>query len=655
MRRRDQGLWGFGANATAESPTLPLAEDTELVHELCHHSLKWLYCNVLTANRPQGQQCVGKLHDYLFDFLRWEELPHVPKRFRKATIQTDLIKYLPQHTDGIYRERWLYWPTLDQEPRIEDGAHCELSKLFHKGELMSPSMPGLLMRLKDDGLIKSVMFPRGHLKSEIANYAVNMQEIVRDSSVRIMVRSGEEGLAEKLISMVKATFENNPEFRAYYHHLGPPAFKEAVWSNEALQVLTPHRRSADPTLSAVSIMGSATGYHVDYSVFDDCVTLDNVNTQDTIKKKLRDTAFINDKKVRLMNIGTIYRDNDAHSMFIRPGGGLYPFSSFIVATVLDAAGKPIWPEGMNERELAKRKAFCGDDEYFYYCQYWNNPFIGRVEGFNAAWLQDPYLGEPETIAEELGLEICVTVDGASKTRKKNDYTTVIVQGQTPDCSRRYVLDGLRDRIPYDKAPKVLVDIAEKWQRVARKAKGGFKFGIEQVAFVEYLEEAMRSEMRRRGISFEIKPLKHGNKSKEDRIRKLMPLYSAGMILLPAKVLKTASDGTSYDLVEVYRDEYAKFPRASHDDLMDAHAYQEDLLRPVPIKGVERKKAEKQFIADEDQGRSAPAAETEQRSRYTGRPLPPQSKLARLARRDVGEEPGPRARYTGRYTPRRGIQ
>lgn len=643
MRKRDQAAWGIGRASPQRVPAAPAEQDDlDVVRKRCCDDLKWMYVNMLCCQRPAHEQRIGRLHDFLFDFLRWEELAKLPKYAR----YTELCKLLPEHDDGIHCERWMYWPTLDAKPEIEDGPNTRLSKLFHKGELMSPSMPGLLIRLKDDGMVKAVILPRGHLKSEIADYALNMQEIARDPSVRMMVRSGEEGLAEKLIANVKRTVEANPEWIRYFGDLRPN-FKEEVWSNEAIQVRTEFRRSMDPTLSAFSILGSAVGYHVDYNVLDDAVTLQNLNRLEDVRKRVQDIAFVADRKLRVMDIGTIYRDNDTHAMFIRPSGGLYPFSSFIVATVRDAKDKPIWPEGMDERELTKRKAMC-EDENHYFCQYWNNPFIGRVEGFSSAWWQT-YEGVPEERAHNQKLDIIITCDPASKTKKKNDYTALLAQGVTQDGSRRYILDGVRDRIPFHEAPKTLVDFALKWQQVARKARTSFKFGIEQVAFVEYLQESMRTEMRRRGLSFEIKPLKHKNQSKEDRIRKLMPLYSAGAIFWPEKLEKTACDGTSYDLVDVYKDEFAKFPRASHDDLLDDHAYGEDLMPPTPMKS-ERAKAEAREYESPDMDRRVVTPTPDERPRYTGRPMAAGRNLAKLARQE--SEPQERPRYTGRFVPRR---
>lgn len=633
MRGREQAAWGVGRSSPVAEVT---SEDLAAVHQRACQDLKWFYVNVLQCQNPRYQQSLGAFHNLGFDFLRWEELRKLPAKCRN----TNLVKWLPKPDgQGIHPERWLYFPTLDAEPRIEDGPGCELERMFHSGELMSPSHPGVLIRIKDDGRVKSVLWPRGHLKSEIANFALNMQDIIRDPSIRIMVRSGEDGLAEKLIASIKRTIEINPEFQTYWGTLGPPQPKEEVWSKSAMQVLSEVRQSEDPTIVALGMKSSATGKHCNKAVFDDVVTLQNEAHQEPVINAVQDMIFVTDPGFKALDIGTLYRENDAHALFIRPTGGLYDFCSFMVATVLDANNKPIWPEVVNDRELSLRRAMCKGSDYRWFCQYWNNPYLAKVEGFHSAWWQE-YTEPPVELAVREHLNIYMTVDTASQVRKANDFTAVVVQGQTKDAASRYILDGIRDKIPYDRIAEELVSRAKAWQQVARRGGGSFRFGIEQVAFIEHLQNALRDEMRRQGVSFAIEPLKHGNKPKPERIRRLMNPYSNGAIWWPAELPQAASDGSSYDFVAVYKDAWIKFPRCAIFDHLDAHAYGEDLLRPLPAMAKQERQPEAPRSAEVDPGRGRSPADLD-KGRTTGRYVP---KLARLARE------GGRPRYTGRYVP-----
>ena len=63
----------------------------------------------------------------------------------------------------------------------------------------------------------------------------------------------------------------------------------------------------------------------------------------------------------------------------------------------------------------------------------------------------------------------------------------------------------------------------------------------------------------------------GNRlSKEDRIRRLIPIFEAGRFFLPPKLLKRDYEGKLIDLVPAFvEEEYKPFPVALHDDMLDA--------------------------------------------------------------------------------------
>jgi len=65
-------------------------------------------------------------------------------------------------------------------------------------------------------------------------------------------------------------------------------------------------------------------------------------------------------------------------------------------------------------------------------------------------------------------------------------------------------------------------------------------------------------------------------AKEDRIRRLMPLFEQGRIILPPTRFRTLYDRSTVNLIDAFvEEEYMAFPVAAHDDMLDCLARIED--------------------------------------------------------------------------------
>jgi len=64
----------------------------------------------------------------------------------------------------------------------------------------------------------------------------------------------------------------------------------------------------------------------------------------------------------------------------------------------------------------------------------------------------------------------------------------------------------------------------------------------------------------------------GQTPKNDRIRRLIPIFEQGRFYLPTQLYFVSHDGKSHDLVhEFIQEEYLSFPVAWHDDMLDCMA------------------------------------------------------------------------------------
>src|SRR6185369_11344642 len=153
------------------------------------------------------------------------------------------------------------------------------------------------------------------------------------------------------------------------------------------------------------------------------------------------------------------------------------------------------------------------------------------------------------------------VDAANGKRKHNDYTAMWVVGLGPD-QNYYLLDIVRDRLNLTQRVAKVMELHRKWKpRDVRYEQYGL------MADVQHIKQVQAAETYR----FEITEV-GGSTPKEDRIKRLVPLFEGGRVWLPRTLHYTDYEGVTRDLVNVFvEQEYKAFPVPMHDDLLDSLA------------------------------------------------------------------------------------
>jgi phage terminase large subunit-like protein len=121
------------------------------------------------------------------------------------------------------------------------------------------------------------------------------------------------------------------------------------------------------------------------------------------------------------------------------------------------------------------------------------------------------------------------------------------------------LDAVRDRLNLSERAKALFRLHRKWRPIA---VGYERYGM--MADIEYLHE----EQRRQNYRFSIIEL-GGRLAKEERVRRLIPIFEQGRFFLPDKLWYRTLDGRPIDLTRVIVDELLSFPVSEHDDAVDS--------------------------------------------------------------------------------------
>lgn len=189
------------------------------------------------------------------------------------------------------------------------------------------------------------------------------------------------------------------------------------------------------------------------------------------------------------------------------------------------------------------------------CQLLQNPLADKATGFSMSWLE--YY---DVLREGRGQKwnYYLLCDPATEKKKDSDYTAMLVIGLAPD-GNYYLVDGVRDRLNLTERTSLLFRLHRKWHPVAvGYEKYGMQSDIDHIKYVQGLE----------GYRFRIIEL-GGSMPKNDRIRRLVPIFENHRFWLPRSLNFVSNSGKVVDLIREFIDnEYVTFPVGKHDDMLD---------------------------------------------------------------------------------------
>jgi predicted phage terminase large subunit-like protein len=401
------------------------------------------------------------------------------------------------------------------------------------------------------------LWAREHYKSTIGTYGITILDIINNPEVTIGIFSYTKDLAEAFLQSVKTTLETNIELKYLFPDIlwSNPVGQAPMWSVGDGIIVKRQSVRKEPTLSAWGLVnGMPTGMHFDVRDYDDVVTERSVTKPAMIKKTTDQWALSTSLGTEggvARYKGTYYHLHDTYHEIQNRGvkTRIYPCTSDGSDDVTKAVFRT--PEF-----LLKKKQEQGS--YIFACQQLLNPLADNVQGFHDEWLR---FWEANT---DVNLNKALIVDPSSGKRGKqgnadNDYTSMWVIGRGGD-GNWYVLDMIRDRLGLTKRAAAVMALHRRWKPTI---VGYEDYGMQ--ADIEHILDLQARENYR----FDITPL-GGGLSKNDRIKRLVPLFEYGRIYLPTSLIRTDWEGKATDLVRVFKEEeYSKFPVLIHDDMLDA--------------------------------------------------------------------------------------
>ncbi len=419
---------------------------------------------------------------------------------------------------------------------------------------------------------KIILVPRGHLKSTLITIGYSVFRIVEDRNVRILILNATWQMAVDFLTEIKNQLQKNETLLEVF---GDYTQKSTEWSQDRI-TLNRDPGIKGPTVWAAGVDSNLVGSHPDVIIMDDLVNRDIVESEDmSAKAKLRykDALDLLEPGGQLIIIGTRWSDSDLYEWILNPENHIVESfdkmikpafeTDFDLNTVFSTGDESmirnhLWPEKFNFKELKDRYREKGPYEFS--AQYLNDPVPDEAADFHKDWFH--YMDLEEWRGRKVNVNF--TVDPAISLKKEADFTGVVGTKTDQFGFIGPIYIG-KFKIPPDQLIKLLFWIGETFHPDT--------IGIEMVAFQKVLQYSINEEMRRRGHSLPIVELKTQDRSKDERIRALQPLYANGKILHSKQV-------PGYEILE---DELLRFPRGKHDDVIDAMASQLDLIVPPVVK------------------------------------------------------------------------
>jgi len=331
-----------------------------------------------------------------------------------------------------------------------------------------------------------LLAPRNSMKTTL-DQADIVQWILCFPNVRILILTGTQDLAYRMVKELKAHFQLNLLLRALFPELCP-VDPEAKWG-VADEFTVPRTKNwREPTVSVSTIDSTKAGSHYEILKLDDCVTEVNSRTAEQLKKVVdafADTTPLMEPQGSYRDyIGTRYDGQDAYGNLLRKNQeaideGEEPETKVLILSAwkvkegreleTNSFGTPVikaddvellYPERLGFRWLHKQYR---EDPYKFSCQQLNNPdpnIEQLVKSFPLDLLlrhKIPYDGMPFAGTKYL----CWDLSGYSKTAS-SDWTVGIV-GMVDDQNRLFVIDIIRGKYNPVQQAAAIVEAAKQWK------------------------------------------------------------------------------------------------------------------------------------------------------------------------------------------------
>lgn len=410
---------------------------------------------------------------------------------------------------------------------------------------------------------KLLLLPRGHLKSTLITIGYCVQRIVKNPNIKILILNATWQMAVDFLSEIKRHLTQNEYLRELYPDVAAAADNPEEWAQDRITLKRTDNNIKGPTVWAAGVESNLVGSHPDLIIFDDVVNRDNSQTREHMEKvilRYKDALDLLEPGGQLIVIGTRWSEADLYSWLLDKDAGIVKSYDVMIKKAytgnIDTGEdfEALWPAKFTTKELKDRLREKGSYEFS--AQYMNDPIPAEDADFRREWFQ--YYDREEMRGARM--RTIATIDPAISLDKDADYTAIGVTG-IDQFSNLYIKDLVRRRMKPSEIIEMIFRLDELWHPDM--------WVLETIAYQKALSYALTEEMRRRRKHLPIYEINQHERSKDQRIRGLQPIYMNKQVFHPK----------NHPVVPYLEEELLTFPRGRHDDLIDMLSMALDFLTP----------------------------------------------------------------------------
>lgn len=404
-----------------------------------------------------------------------------------------------------------------------------------------------------------ILMPRGTFKSSLVTVGFSLQFILNEPNARILIDSETYSKAKAFLSEIKGHLETNEAYRTVFKTIhgvypsGDKKKKDLLWTDSQVTLACRTRPLKEPTFMVAGIDKSINGMHYDLIIMDDLHSEKNVTNKEQIQQVVDHWKLaysLLDPGRPMIVIGTRWDYNDLYQEILDNHRDTY---NIIIRRAIKDNGEALFPSRLPLETLEQIKQKQGTAHF--YKQYMNEP----VSEEDATFKRSDIVRRDWQMVKDRPINWYLLVDPSFE-GPYSDFAGLVVVGM--DYQRDlYVRHILRKKMTYADIIEAIFDLTNRYRPKL--------IGIKIVGSAKSLMYELNAEQKRRGVWLPVRELRDQKNSKEDRIKQLGPIYEFGHAF-------HIKDCPQLDELEY---EMLHFPKAKHDDIIDAYASVLEIATP----------------------------------------------------------------------------